>query len=86
MPAIEYVAGLDVGTTKICTIIAEPAANGTMDILGVGLSPSAGIRRGVVVDLQEAIAAIADSVDEAERMANLPVAGAYVGITAHCRP
>ncbi len=81
MPAIEYVAALDVGTTKICTIIAEPAADGTMDILGVGLSPSAGIRRGVVADLQEAIAAIADSVDEAERMANLPVAGAYVGIT-----
>ena len=55
MPALEYVAGLDVGTTKICTIIAQPAAEGTLDILGVGLAPSLGVRHGVVVDRQEVI-------------------------------
>ncbi len=81
MPAAQYVAGLDVGTTKICTIIAQPAADGTLDILGVGMAPSAGVKHGGVVDRQDVMDVIAESVAEAERMAGLPVRGAYVGIT-----
>lgn len=81
MPVPDYVAGLDVGTTKICTIIAQPSARGGLDILGVGLSRSAGLKRGVVVDQRDASDAIAESVARAERMAKLAVHGAYVGIT-----
>jgi len=76
-----YVAGLDVGTTKICTVIARPSADGSLEILGVGLTPSRGIKRGVVVDRQHVIEAIQHSVDKAQRMADVPLAGAYVGIT-----
>jgi len=81
MPIPDYVAGLDVGTTKICTVIAQQSARGALDILGVGLSASAGLKRSVVVDQQEATEAIAESVARAERMANRSVYGAYVGIT-----
>jgi len=78
---IPYVAGLDVGTTKICTVIARSAADGTLEVLGVGLVPSRGLKRGVVVDRRDAVETIAASVEKAEKMAGVPIAGAYVGIT-----
>ncbi len=77
----EYVAGVDVGTTKICTLIAQTAPNGQLDILGVGLHPSKGLKQGVVVDRAEAVESIRQSVALAEQMADLPIAGAYVGVT-----
>jgi cell division protein FtsA len=76
-----YVAGLDVGTTKVCTVISRPAHDGSLCIVGVGLTSSKGLKRGVVVDRQDAIDSIRRSVDEAQRMAGVQVAGAYVGIT-----
>jgi cell division protein FtsA len=82
-----YVAGLDVGTTKIRTVIASPE-EGKLRILGVGLVPAAGLARGIVVDREQATAAIKESVHRAERMAGLQISGAYVGISgAHiaCR-
>jgi len=81
-----YVAGIDVGTTKICTLIAQTAANGQLDILGVGLHPSRGLRSGVVVDHAQAVKSVQQSVTEAEQMAQLPIARAYVGVTgAHIK-
>lgn len=82
MAVADYVAGLDVGTTKICTIIGHPSTQGALDILGVGLCPAAGLKQGVVVDRQQATDAIAESVGRAERMANLPIQGAYVGMAS----
>lgn len=84
----QYVAGLDVGTTKIRTVIASPEPQGRLRIIGVGLVPAEGLARGIVVDHARAAAAIGESVRRAERMAGVKVAGAYVGISgAHiaCR-
>jgi cell division protein FtsA len=73
--------GLDIGTTKISAIIAEVEPE-TRDIkiVGVGVSPSEGLRRGVVVNLEKTVASIARAVEEAERMAGVQVKGVYAGI------
>ncbi|MFO7819706.1 MAG: cell division protein FtsA, partial [Halanaerobacter sp.] len=74
------VAGIDVGTTKICTIIAEVSDNKITDIIGVGTSPSKGLKKGMVVDIDDTVKSIEESVDEAERMAGLELDSAFVGI------
>ncbi|MFQ5753412.1 MAG: cell division protein FtsA [bacterium] len=76
----EYITGLDIGTTKIGAIIAE--VNGDMDptIIGVGTSPSEGLRRGVVVNLDKTVRSIQAAVEEAERMAGLQVNDVFAGI------
>jgi len=81
MVAGGYVASIDVGTTKICTVVARAAASGQLDILGVGLHPSRGLREGVVVDHAHAVESVRQSVRKAEEMAQLPIGGAYVGVT-----
>jgi len=73
--------GLDIGTTKVCVIIAEPDDDGEVHITGVGTSPSLGVRKGVVVDLDTTTRAIEDAVDKAERMAGTNVAGAIVAVS-----
>ncbi|MFW6238623.1 MAG: cell division protein FtsA [Halanaerobiales bacterium] len=74
------VTGLDIGTTKICTIIAEIKPDDKLDIIGIGLTPSHGLRKGIVVDIEQTCRAIKDSVEKAERMAGFEVNSAYVGI------
>ena len=74
------VAGIDVGTTKICTIIAEVSDDEITDIIGVGTSPSKGLKKGMVVDIDDTVKSIEASVDEAERMAGLELESAFVGI------
>lgn len=75
------VAGIDVGTTKICVVIGRPTPRGALDVMGVGTHPSRGLKRGVVVDREETVAAIKEAVAAAERMADVTISGAYVGIT-----
>ncbi len=73
--------GLDIGTTKISAIIAEmEPETRDLKIVGVGVSPSEGLRRGVVVNLEKTVASIARAVEEAERMAGVQVKGVYAGI------
>ena len=72
--------GLDIGTTKISCIIAEKKVPNELNIVGVGNTPSEGLRRGVVVDLEKTVASIQRAVDEAERMAGVPVKGVHAGI------
>src|SRR5262245_21026332 len=76
----EYVVGLDVGTTKICAVIAEPNASGGIDVVGVGTAPSRGLRKGVVVNIDATVEAIRQAVGEAEQMAGVEVAGVYAGV------
>jgi len=76
-----FVAGIDVGTTKICTVIGRPQADGRLEIIGVGVTPSGGIKRGVIVDREQAIASIRESVALASKMAEVEVHSAYVGVT-----
>ena len=79
----EFVAGLDIGTTKTCCVLAETdIESGAVDIIGVGLMPSNGLRRGVVVDLDATTEGIRGAVDKAQRMAgNIAVRSVVVGIT-----
>ncbi|RPI87208.1 MAG: cell division protein FtsA [Chloroflexi bacterium] len=74
------VVGIDVGTTKVCTLIAREEGNGKMHILGAGIEPAQGIRKGVVVDLAAASQAIARSVEKAERTSGLEITSALVSL------
>jgi cell division protein FtsA len=73
---------LDIGTTKICTLVAEvgPPPDNAMRIVGVGVVPSKGIRKGVVVNVGEVTAAITESLHRAERTSGYAIASAYVGL------
>ncbi|HEX9427737.1 MAG TPA: cell division protein FtsA [Candidatus Polarisedimenticolia bacterium] len=75
-----HIVGLDVGTTKVCVLIAEPSESGSLTILGVGSSPSRGIRKGVVVNLEACVASVKQAIEEAELMAGCSVERAFVGI------
>ncbi|MBV9027455.1 MAG: cell division protein FtsA [Candidatus Eremiobacteraeota bacterium] len=76
----ETVCGLDIGTTKTCTVVAAAGPAG-LEIVGVGEVPSLGMRKGVVVDLDETIRSIEAASERAERMAGLHVSEVIVGIT-----
>lgn len=79
----EFIAGLDIGTTKTCCVLADVNLdNGSVDIIGVGLTPSSGLRKGVVVDLDATTEGIRTAVDKAQRMAgNITIRSVVVGIT-----
>ena len=79
------VVGLDIGTTKICVIVAERTENG-VDIVGIGTHPSRGLRKGVVVDIDATVDSIKAAVDEAELMADCEITSVYAGIAgSHIR-
>ena len=74
------IASIDVGTTKVCTLVGETSASGELRIVGVGTSPSRGLRKGIVVNATEAAEAIVASVERAERISGYDIAQAHVGI------
>jgi cell division protein FtsA len=76
----ETIAGLDIGTTKTCAVVAATGPEG-LEILGVGEAPSTGMRKGVVTDLEETVRAIEAATEKAERMAGVHVSHVYVGVT-----
>jgi len=79
------IVGLDIGTTKICVIVAERTANG-VDIVGIGTHPSRGLRKGVVVDIDATVQSIKSAVEEAELMADCEITSVYAGIAgSHIR-
>ena len=73
-------AAIDVGTTKICTIVGDDQASDAVRILGVGVAPSAGISRGMVENIHDATEAIRASVEKAERSSGTRILAAHVGI------
>ncbi len=72
---------IDVGTTKVCTLISQVDATGALRILGAGASPAKGMQKGIVSNLAEVQQEIQASVQEAEAQAGVKVTSAYVGIT-----
>jgi len=74
------VVGLDIGTTKICAIIAEVNGTRAVDIIGIGTSPSKGLRKGVVVNIDVTVESIRRAIAEAELMAGGKTGAAFVGI------
>ena len=74
------VVGLDIGTTKICAIVAAVDNGEQIDIIGVGTTPSKGLRKGVVINIDTTVDSIKKAVEEAELMAGVPIQGVYAGI------
>lgn len=73
------IVGLDIGTTKICAVVGEAAAEG-IDIIGIGSHPSRGLRKGVVVNIESTVASIKKAIEEAELMAGCGIGSVYAGI------
>lgn len=76
----KVVCGIDVGSSKIATLIANVDENGKINLIGVSSTPSRGIRKNQVVDIEEAIVAITESIEAAERMAGYSISSAYVSV------
>ncbi len=75
----ELIVGLDVGTTKICAVVGE-LTEGGVDIVGIGTSPSTGLRKGVVVNIEQTVQSIKKALEEAELMAGCEIRSVYAGI------
>ncbi|MEW6108684.1 MAG: cell division protein FtsA [Nitrospirota bacterium] len=81
----DIIVGLDIGTSKVCSIAAEVNAKG-VSLLGVGTSPSAGIRKGTIVNIDAAVDSIKKAVRDAESFSGTKIKSVYVGITgAHIK-
>jgi cell division protein FtsA len=74
------IVGIDVGTTKVCTVVAQIDNGGRTNILGVGLTPSKGLDKGVVVNIDDAVNAIATSVEKAERLSGYRIPRSIAGV------
>jgi cell division protein FtsA len=79
--AKKIISAIDVGTTKIATIIANVRAEDNIEVLGIGVVPSHGLHKGIVVNMDEAKQSIATSVKEAQRVSGIRIDSAYVGVT-----
>ncbi len=75
------IVGIDVGTSKICTLVGEVDEEGDVCVIGVGVAPSRGVRKGVVVNVTDATTSIAASVEKAERTSGYKIERAYVGLS-----
>ena len=81
----EIIAGLDLGTTKVCAIVAEVTEDG-LDIIGVGSEPSKGLRKGVVVNIESTVQSIKSAIEQAETMAGCQIRTVYAGVAgSHVR-
>jgi cell division protein FtsA len=80
MPKKERIVGVDLGTTKVAAIIAE-VDDIELKVVGVGSTPSNGLKRGVIINLEKAVESIRKALDEAARMAGVKVDACYAGIS-----
>ena len=81
-----YLVGLDVGTSKVTAIVGEAGDEGELDIIGIGMADSKGIRRGVVVNLEAAVESIKKAIDEAELTAGVEIDSVHLALSgAHVK-
>jgi cell division protein FtsA len=76
----DLIVGIDIGTSKVVTIIGEVTDENSVHVVGIGSHPSKGLKRGVVVNIESTVQSIQRSVEEAELMAGCQVHSAYTGI------
>lgn len=76
----DIVVGLDIGSGKVCTFIGELEENDKIEIIGIGTAPSLGVKKGVIIDLDQAILSVKESIESAERMAGIRIHSAFVSI------
>ena len=75
----ELIVGLDIGTTKMCTVVGEVQPD-TIEIIGIGSHPSEGLRKGVVINIEKTVNSIKEAIEEAETMAGCEISSVYAGI------
>ncbi|HLE59512.1 MAG TPA: cell division protein FtsA [Candidatus Limnocylindria bacterium] len=71
---------IDVGTTKVTTLIGEVGRAGEVSILGYGIEPSAGMKKGMVANIEQTVSSIANSLEKAERLSGYKISSAFVGV------
>jgi cell division protein FtsA len=76
-----YVVGLDVGTSKVTAVVGEIVDSGGLDVVGIGVAESAGIRRGAVVNVDAAVDAIKKAIEEAELMAGVEIDSVHLALS-----
>jgi cell division protein FtsA len=76
----DLIVGLDIGTSKIVTLVAEVLPEGGINIIGMGQAPSRGLKKGVVVNIEATVTAIQRALEEAELMANCKITQVHTGI------
>jgi cell division protein FtsA len=77
----DMIVGLDVGTTKTCAVIGHENENGQVEVVGVGVTQSKGLKNGVIVNIDNTASAITKAIEDAELMAGHEVGGVLVGIS-----
>lgn len=75
----EIVVGLDIGTTKICAVVGEVTGD-NLEIIGMGSHPSEGLRKGVVINIENTVNSIKEAIEEAETMAGCEISSVYAGV------
>ena len=75
------IVGLELGTSKICAVVGEQNADGTLNIVGLGQSPARGIRKGEIIDAALAEECVRNAIVEAEQMADAEIRSVYLGVT-----
>jgi cell division protein FtsA len=76
----QYIVGLDIGTQTIRVVQGKVSADGSLQVIGVGSSPASGMRKGVIVDIEEAVSAISSALEKVERMTGVPVTNANISV------
>jgi cell division protein FtsA len=80
------IVGLDIGTSKVAAIVGELASDGSIEIIGIGSTPSKGLKKGVVVNLESTVQSIQKAIEEAELMAGCQIKSVFAGIAgSHIR-
>jgi cell division protein FtsA len=72
--------GIDAGTTKVTTLIGEVGRTGDVDIIGYGIAPSAGMKKGMVANIDQTVNSIASSLEKAERLSGYKIGSAFVSV------
>ncbi|KPW97747.1 Cell division protein ftsA [Pseudomonas ficuserectae] len=82
----KMIVGLDIGTSKVVALVGEVAADGSLEIVGIGTHPSRGLKKGVVVNIESTVQSIQRAIEEAQLMAGCRIHSAFVGVAgSHIR-
>src|SRR3954452_3374971 len=81
MASSDLMVGLEIGTSKICVVVGEGRPDGTIKILGVGQTPSRGVRKGEIVDFETAMKCVHEAVVDAETNSDVMIRSVYVGVS-----
>ena len=84
MKTSDIIVGLDIGTTKIATIVGRRNEHGKIDILGYGKTDSIGVKRGVVSNIENTVQSIRTAIEQAEQRSNVEIKYVNVGIAGQC--